>query len=245
MTQLNWMAWQEILAQVFEGFEVESNISPEWLTNPATGRRLKLDRLYPEMGLAMRYVGAQPQARRRRTSDWEMMEEEQRDQTRVALCQQVGVTLLLIDPNHPEPRRVLGKLCTALSSASRHLAMSDRPKRVKGRLMPQLAGARSRCTAIRGRLRSERDMAVFSELWRDRETRNILEAQSAAHSPKPTRPPRRYRQGQPVRHRLYGDGTVVGLTQRDGDVEITVRFGVDSERIFLASLVADLLLPQR
>ena len=245
MTQLNWMAWQEILTQIFEGFELEKDIAPEWLTNPATGRRLKLDRLYLEVGLATRFVGAQPQARRRRASEWEVLEGEERDQSRVALCQQVGVTLLLIDPNDPEPRRVLGRLCTALSSASRHLALSDRPKRVKGRLMPQLAAARNRCTAIRERLRSERDMAVFSELWRDRETRDILEAQSATRSPKPQRTPRRYRQGQAVQHQLYGAGTVVGLARRDGDVEVTVRFGVDSERTFLASLVADKLLPQR
>ena len=68
MTQLTWMAWQEILAQVFEGFEVESDVAPEWLTNPATGRRLKLDHLYSEVGLAVRFVGGQPRSRRRRAS---------------------------------------------------------------------------------------------------------------------------------------------------------------------------------
>jgi len=245
LTQLNWMAWQEILAQVFEGFEMEGDTAPDWLVNPATGRRLKLDRLYPEIGLAVRFVGGQPKGRRRRSSDWEVLEEEQRDRTRVTLCQQEGVTLLLVDPNDPEQARVLGRLCTALSGASRRLAQSDRPKRVKGRLMPQLSAARRRCMAIRGRLRRPQDLALFAELWRDRGTREAIQAQASARGRKPTSKPRRYCQDQRVHHRLYGDGTVVGLERRDGDMQVTVRFADDSERTFLASLVGDKLLPRR
>jgi len=245
LTQLNWMAWQEILARVFEGFEVESDIAPDWLINPATGRRLKLDRLYPEIGLAVRFVGGQPKARRRRPSEWELLEEEQRNQTRAALCQQVGVTLLLIDPNDPEPRRVLGRLCTALSGASRRLAQSKRPKRVKGRLMPQLSAARKRCEEIHSRIRRPEDLALFAELWRDRETRAVVEAQAAARGRKPVSKPRRYREGQAVRHTVFGTGTVIGLEPSDGDVRVTVRFDDGSERTFLASLVRDKLIPQR
>ena len=245
MTQLNWMAWQEILARIFDGFEMENNVSPDWMTNPATGRLLKLDRLYPEIGLAVRFAGGQAKGRRRRTSDREVEEEEQRDQTRVALCQQVGVTLLLVNPSDPEQSRLLGKLCTALSGASRRLAQSDRPNRVKGRLMPLLSAARQECFAIRGRLRGSRDMALYSELWRDRETREVIEAQAAARVRKPSGKARRYRKGQMVRHQLYGIGTVVGLEPVDGDVQVTVRFGVENERVFLASLVGDKLLPQR
>ena len=29
-------AWREILARVFEGFAAQTNVSPEWLVNPAT-----------------------------------------------------------------------------------------------------------------------------------------------------------------------------------------------------------------
>ena len=245
MTQLHWMAWQEILAQVFAGFELENDIAPEWLINPATGRRLKLDRLYPEIGLAVRFVGGQPKARRSRASDWELLEDEQRDQTRAALCEQVGVTLLLIDPNDSEPRRVLGRLCTALSSASRRLARSQRPQRVKGRLMPLLAAARKRCEGIHGRLRRPEDLALFTELWRDRETREVAEAQAAARGRKPVNKPRQYREGQAVRHTAFGLGTITGLAPSDGDVQVSVRFDDGSERTFLASLVRDKLLPQR
>lgn len=245
LNQLNWMAWQEILAQVFDGFELEVDIAPEWMINPATGRRLKLDRLYPEIGLAMRFVGGQPRSMRRRPSDWELLEQEQRDQTRVALCQAVGVTLLLVDPNDPEPRRVLTRLSTALSGASRRLAQSERPKRVKARLMPQLASARQRCSDVHSRLRGPRDMALFAELWRDREVREVEETRREARGRRPASKPRSYREGQMVQHTVYGLGTVVGLEARNGDIEVTVRFSIDSERTFLASLVRDKLLPQR
>jgi hypothetical protein len=40
-TEMN--AWREILARTFDGFFEQDNVSPEWLINPATKRRLKLD----------------------------------------------------------------------------------------------------------------------------------------------------------------------------------------------------------
>ena len=54
---LNMNAWQEIQARVFEGFTVQSNVSPNWLINPATRRKLKLDQYYPEAAIALRNVG--------------------------------------------------------------------------------------------------------------------------------------------------------------------------------------------
>ena len=50
-------AWREILARIFDGFKAQDNVSPEWLINPATRRRLKLDRLYPDAGVAIRFAG--------------------------------------------------------------------------------------------------------------------------------------------------------------------------------------------
>ena len=34
-------AWREIFARVFNDSDLQSNISPDWLINPATRRRLK------------------------------------------------------------------------------------------------------------------------------------------------------------------------------------------------------------
>ena len=52
-------AWREILTRIFDGLEVKLNFSPEWLVNPATNRRLKLDMLCPQVGLAVRLEGLQ------------------------------------------------------------------------------------------------------------------------------------------------------------------------------------------
>jgi hypothetical protein len=243
LAQLNWMAWQEILAQVFDGFEVEKNISPEWLTNPSSGRRLKLDRLYPEIGLAVRFTGGQPQAMRRRSSDQEVEQEQEREAIRQDLCRQVGVTLLSLDPDDPEPWKVLARVCIALGGASRRLATSDRPHRVKTRLMPQLAAARRRCDDVRRRLRDPQAMELFVDLWRDRELREISEAQSGARARRPAAKPRRYREGQSVRHVLLGDGTVLDVQRAEGDVKVSVLFMDGSERTFLGTLVRDKLLP--
>ena len=43
-TYLAISAWREILARIFTGFDEQDNVSPAWLVNPATNRRLKLDR---------------------------------------------------------------------------------------------------------------------------------------------------------------------------------------------------------
>ncbi len=70
---LNMNAWQEIQARIFEGFIVQSNVSPAWLINPATRRKLKLDRLYPEAAIAVRNVGLTAKGQGRQ-SDWELLE---------------------------------------------------------------------------------------------------------------------------------------------------------------------------
>ena len=49
--------WREVLARIFDGFETEYGVTPEWLINPETNRRLKLDCLFPDIGVAVRFVG--------------------------------------------------------------------------------------------------------------------------------------------------------------------------------------------
>ena len=50
-------SWREMLARILKDFTAQENVSPEWLVNPATKRRLKLDLYYPEASLAFRFVG--------------------------------------------------------------------------------------------------------------------------------------------------------------------------------------------
>ena len=97
-------AWREILARIFTGFDEQDNVSPAWLVNPATNRRLKLDILYPQVGIAVRFVGLTAKGQGRQ-SDWEALEVEQRDQTRSELCRQNGV-------QPARPRRAAGSSAT-------------------------------------------------------------------------------------------------------------------------------------
>ena len=80
-TYLSVNAWREILARVFNDPDLQSNISPDWLINPATRRRLKLDYLCQSIGVAVRFSGLTGKGRRR-PGDRELLEEDQRDQIR-------------------------------------------------------------------------------------------------------------------------------------------------------------------
>ena len=115
------MAWREILTRVLEGFECQEDVSPEWLRNPHTGRRLKLDLLYPELGIAIRFVGLRGRGRRA-ISDWEIESEERRDQVRHELCRRHGVILVSIPLLGERPGEPLRALSSALGRAARRIA---------------------------------------------------------------------------------------------------------------------------
>ena len=233
------MAWREILARVMEGFECQENVSPDWLVNPATKRRLKLDQLYPQVGLALRWVGLTASGQPRQ-SEWELLEEEQRNLTRAELCRLAGIELFLLDPSHADPRQQLYQLRSTLSRLSRLLAQGDRPDRDKLDLMPQLAAARARLDEVVRRVHGPDDLAQFAELWRDRETA----AAAATRRPdegalrRPITPAPGFQDGQAVRHATYGPGTVVAVNRNGADTQVTVRFADGRERNFLASLAA-------
>ncbi len=231
---LTLMAWREILTRVMDTFQVQPDVSPEWLVNPATNRRLKLDLLYPEAGLAVRFVGLTAKGQPKQ-SDWEFQEEEQRDQIRAELCRQNGVELFLLDTDHPQPAEQLQKLRTILSRLSRTLARSSRPEQDKATLMPQLAAARSRLDEISRRVKSPDDLALFAELWRDREAAGVASTRPAPAA-SPAAQPLRLQPGQSVRHERFGPGTVLAVDETSGDAQVTIRFDTGEERTFLASL---------
>ncbi|HSN73494.1 MAG TPA: hypothetical protein VL334_00225 [Anaerolineae bacterium] len=239
---LNIMAWREILARTLQGFAVEFDVSPAWLVNPATKRRLKLDQLYPQAGLAVRFVGLTAKGQPKQ-SDWELQEDALRDQTREELCRQHGVELFLLDPDHPHPSEQLQHLRTILSRLSRTLAQSDRPDQDKLMVMPLLAEARGRLDEVTRRIKHPEDLALFAELWRDRETATIV---AAAQPPAPSAGiksmrPLRLDAGARVAHARFGPGMVEAVTPDGGDSQITILFDRGEQRTFLASLVSDKL----
>ena len=180
--------WREILARVFTGFAEQDNVSPEWLVNPATHRRLKLDKYYPEAGVAVRFVGLTAKGQGRQ-SDWEVLENEQRDQTRAELCRLNGVQLVTVDPQEDLVKQVDG-LLSNLARASRALAQGKQPADFKTQWMPALAAARDRAEKLRALIvkNPEQMTANLADAWRDREAGATVELRGPASNGRPRKP---------------------------------------------------------
>ncbi len=244
---LRTLAWREILARVFEGQRVQTNVSPKWLVNPATRRRLKLDYLYPELGVAVRFAGLTAKGQRRQ-SDWEALEAEQRDQTRAELCRLNGVQLAIIQPLK-DPVEELDGLLRVLSRASR-LAARDKGSAARKRArMDGLGKAHRVATDLRGRIRRrpEQMMATLAERWRDREEglASELQRSSAQESSRKRKAGlkklKALQPGQRVQHSAFGPGVVTGVQGEGEEMRVSILFDASQERTFLASLVADKL----
>lgn len=240
-TELN--AWNEILARTFTKFQAQDNVSPAWLVNPATRRRLKLDRYYPEAGIAVRFVGITAKGQGRQ-SDWEAQETEQRDQTRAELCRQQGVQLLLIDATE-DPLKQMDHLLRVLSGASRTLAQSERQLPHKQRWMPELGNAREIANQLRALIAKNPDqmMSNLAESWRDREARFSAPDPLPAngHTARLALPTVTYATGQRVRHERFGEGVVTNSNAPSTEATITILFDGAQERTFLLALVQDKL----
>ena len=232
-------AWREILERIFDGFAVQHNVTPDWLVNPETGRRLKLDHYYPEADIAFRFVGSTGKRRARR-SEQELEEEARRDSIREQLCRDRGVTLISIHVYESEPRDVLREIRSALSRSARLLAQSDRPHDVKANRTPRLSGAKRVCDGLAARVRRTDDLALYTELWEDR--------QHAVRPEPPAATAERlnnsvYAPGLRVRHDRFGEGKVVDVRSGRADDLVVVQFDDGSQRTFAASLVQSKLAP--
>jgi PcrA/UvrD tudor domain len=224
--------WREVLARVFAGFDAEYGLMPEWLVNPGTNRRLKLDYFFRDIAVAVRFVGLEGGGRRRPKTDDEVASETQREQARAAVCKEHGVVLVSIDPDG-EPRTGLRDLEMGLARASAQLAQSSIPHERKQALMPRLSEARRRAGEFTLRLKDPRVLNLYAEMWRDRQADLVAQAPSRMPPPRP----RSYRVGMAVEHERFGPGQVIGVQPEDGDVKVTVDFVEAGVRSFYASLL--------
>jgi hypothetical protein len=226
--------WREVLARVFAGLDAEYGLTPEWLVNPDTHRRLKLDYFFHDIALAVRFIGLEGAERRQPKSDDEVASEARREQARAAACSEHGVVLVSIDPD-AEPRAGLRGLESGLARASAQLAQSPIPHERKQALMPRLSEARRRAGEFTLRLKDPRALNLYAEMWRDRQS--DLATQAPAKTPPARR--RLYRVGMAVEHQRFGPGQVTGVQPEDGDVKVTVDFVEAGVRSFYASLLDD------
>jgi hypothetical protein len=234
-------AWREILARVFEGFAERHDVTPEWLINPDTHRKLKLDILYPDIGIAIRFTGLQAGSKPRRLSLEEEEQQQVRDSARVEVCQAHSINLVQIEVAASEPTSILQAIRLALSDASRRLAQSKTVHRQKAELIERLARARGQLEAVARRARRADDLRVYADLWQDR--------QYTVAASEPERPPRssravNYVPGMAVHHTAFGNGIVESLHDDGTGNLVTVRFDDGSQRTFAATLVTGKLVPR-
>jgi len=238
---LYWMGWNEILARIFDNSQTQRNVSPDWLINPTTRRKLKLDVLYPDIGVAVRFSGMQAKGRK---SDWEELEDSSRDEIRKELCRVNGVELILLTSFDPFPREQLSEINMVLGSASRRIAKAKR-FRGKAELMAQLARGRNELATIRRNVNSLDDLAPFAEAWRDRESRVIASTRTPAPasngSSRKKAAARKLKVGQWVKHERFGRGMVTEVEAKPDDIYLTINFVTEGQRQFMGSLVADKL----
>jgi hypothetical protein len=227
------LAWREILMRIMDGFAAEEGVSPDWLVNPGTRRRLKLDYYYPEALLAIRFEGATGN-RKAPVSEQERQEAKGRDKTREELCEAQGVSLVGIDLNQGEPQAVLREISASLSRSIRRVTEGG-AKRQAAALAQRLTEARSRSDSLGFRVRSHGDLAVFADLYRDR----LYAAQSPQPAPADTNGPAlKLPEGARVHHERFGTGVVTAVDKDEHDSFVSVRFDDGSERRFASSLLA-------
>lgn len=229
-----WMqtnAWREIFARVFEDVKTEVNVSPEWLINPATNRRLKLDMLYPDLGVAVRFEGLQGKQRRRRPSLEEEIQQSTRDDARLALCRAHGIELIAFNVAADAPKTVFRMVDEALSRAGRQAKDSEQRKKIKQ--------VRSAASTLAYRLKqSVSNLKLYAELWQDRQFNQIPEPpQTAAPGPNSID----FRSGMEVEHTIFGPGVITDIKPSGDDQLLTIDFVTAGQKTLAVSLVTDKL----
>jgi hypothetical protein len=225
-------AWREVFTRIFTKTEEQLNVFPEWLVNPTTKRRLKLDLLYPEIGVAVRFEGLQGAQRRPRPSLEEEEQEQQRQAARPEVCRAHGIELIVVNPGDTPPT-VFRAIDMALSRAGQRA---------------QPAAARQKITQCRAaaadlarRVKSPHDLNVYAELWQDRQYQPTAKPTPTPAQPKKTP---RFTPGMEVEHVIFGPGVVLAVTPSGNDTMLSVDFVIAGPKTLALSLVSGKLTPR-
>jgi len=219
-------AWPEIIERVLGEFHVVENATPDWLVEAESGRRFKVDRLYPELGIAIRFKGGLNIVPAGALDDIELVEELERDKARARLCRQAGIALVTIDANNDAPGRSLVEMRAALSTATRRLAQRQVAQEAKRSLLPRVSRAKATCQEISNTVSSIEDLLPFAQAWEDRQFGGKESAGAVNYQP-----------GMAVKHAEYGKGLVLRVVPGGGgdDTEIVAQFSDGSMHSFLSS----------
>ena len=131
----------DVIERVLGEFIVLDNVMPDWLVDPKTGRRLVIDKLYPELGIAIRFKGAlEGRGDRSKGAD--------HDKLVADLCRRAGFALVAVDAGGDAFSQTLAEMRTALSAAARRVAQQRVAREVKLDLLPRIASAKSTCQRL-------------------------------------------------------------------------------------------------
>jgi peptide/nickel transport system permease protein len=142
--------WSQILDEILAGLRRVDRAAPPWLSVPGTGQRIVVDRLYPDVGIAIRFKGAGN-------------EPEFPDPLMVTLCNRAGATAIIVDPAATPTAAQVGQICAVVSRASRLLAQAPASQQLKQELLPRIGRARIACQRIRAELEVEEERARLEE----------------------------------------------------------------------------------
>ena len=223
-------AWREIFARIFADIETTFNVTPEWLINPATNRRLKLDMLYPELDLAVRIEGLQGKNRRQRPSLDEEIQQQIRDKARIEICRQHGIELIVIDMLADDPKPLFQDIDMRLGRAGERLSHSA--------LAAKVREARATAATIGRRVKTFSDIKPYADLWEDRQYKL---ADPVTVSTPPSSAAINFTEGTAVEHTAFGPGVIVAIAPNEGDPILTVDFITAGQKSLIASLVGDKL----
>lgn len=230
----NANAWRELLVRIFEDFDSQENQQPAWLINPDTNRPLKLNVVYPEIGLAIRFLGLKPGQRRSRLSLEEELQAKQRERARDQLCAAHGLSLITLEVNNPEPRQVFAALELGLSQVSRRVRDDlNRPTAEREALREQVSQARSKVSRLSRQIFEEKDLQPYFALWQDRQFKKYQSDPQAAPPPAP-----KLEVGMLVDHEIFGLGSIEQLSPSGEDALVSISFESGETRTFLASILA-------
>ncbi len=230
-TWLIMNGWREFLARIFAEVETKLNVSPEWLINPATNRRLKLDLLYPELGVAVRFEGTEVKQRRQRLSLEEEAQQRVRDQARVDVCRAHGIDLILVDLAGNNPKAVFQDIDLALSRAAQRIKSPD--------LLSKIQQARTTAATLSRQISSYSDFKLYAELWEDRQ----YQVTTSAPTSTPAQPIVSFTPGMEVEHTTFGPGVILTTMPSGNDMLLTVDFITAGQKTLATSLVGDKLYP--
>jgi peptide/nickel transport system permease protein len=126
--------WVQILDAIMGDLRRIDYAAPRWLKVPGSSDRIVVDRLYPEVGIVIRFREADRQPR-------------VPDSVLAELCTRAGATLIVVEAERPTAAKAK-EISATLSRTARLLAQAPNAEELKETLLPRIARARAACQRL-------------------------------------------------------------------------------------------------